>query len=507
MRWTAANIPNLSGKIAIVTGANSGLGYETAYALAGRGCKVIMACRNLEKAQHAKDTIEQFIPHADIKIEELDLSSLTSITTFCNNVKKSHNRIDILINNAAILNTMPGQKTKEGFELIMGINHLGTFTLTAQLLPLLEASSHARIVTVSSDSHKFVNFTLNDVTNPSSSQHLKTYAKSKLANLIFVFELANRLNIANSKIICVAAHPGFAATSLSDAKDSGSSTRFASFIHLGMRLFAQTATQGALPILYAATAEQVKNGEFYGPDGWTGIKGYPTKQRAAKAAYDTNLAHQLWDLSERLTNTKFTIHHNPILETEQSEETPKSTEKMLSLLNQALIKAKLNPINNSNYLFYSQPVDIKASGATIWKLMTDINHYKDISHAAIDAHLEDNLVAGNSIKLKLFPDSNKGKLIPAVTEKITVVDEEAKILGWSLPLPQGLGCTQRYHVIEPINDNKCHSYIVDHIPSAVGFFSNLFIRKTINESFTQLNHGFKERAESLETENPRIRLG
>ncbi|WP_419419916.1 oxidoreductase [Legionella sp. D16C41] len=501
MRWTEANIPDLAGKTAIITGANSGLGYETARALAARGCEVIMACRNLEKAQIAKKSIEKLVPEANIKIAELDLASLASIANFCNNIKASHSQIDILINNAAVLNTIPGKKTKEGFELIMGTNHLGTFTLTVQLLPLLEAANQARIVTVSSYSHKYAKLTLADLTASDTAEQLKTYAKSKLANLLFIFELANRLQDSNSRVISVAAHPGFAATSLSDAKESGASTQFASFIHFGMRLFAQTAAQGALPILYAATAKPVKNGEFYGPDGWTGMAGYPTKQRAAKAAYNKNLAVQLWERSEELTNIKFTIKSNKALAITQANPVPKSTEKIITLLNRTLVQAKLNPISNTNYLFYGQPVDINASAATIWKLMADVNHYNDLSHAAIDAHIQGALVEGNDIKLKLFPNNNKGKLIPAVNEKITVVNEKAKILGWSLPLPMGLGYTQRYQFLEPLTNNKCRSYIIDYIPSPVGFFSKLFIGKTINQAFTQLNLGFKEAAEKLETES------
>ena len=323
MKWQQINIPDLSRKSAIITGANSGLGYQIALALATHHCHVILACRNSTKANAARESILAALPQAKVSVEILDLSNLRSISHFAFTIKAKYSEINLLINNAGVLNAAPGELTADGFGTIMGTNCLGPFALTAQLLPLLEASNSARIVTISSDSHKFVNLNLDDLTNREASP-LKSYAKSKLANLLFAFELANRLKLANSQVLSVAAHPGFASTNLNEAKNNGSNKGFAQFVQLGMKLVAQSAADGALPILYAATAPHVANGDFYGPDSWFGLKGHPKKQTAASKAYDNDLAAAFWKRCEELTNVKFAF-------TNEQKQEAKMDNKMIDL--------------------------------------------------------------------------------------------------------------------------------------------------------------------------------
>ncbi|GGK58744.1 oxidoreductase [Nocardia camponoti] len=282
-KWTTADIPNQTGRTIIVTGANSGLGAATAGALAAAGARVILACRDVEKGKQAAATMS-----GDTEVRELDLASLASVRAFTDSV----DNVDVLINNAGVM-ALPLRRTADGFEMQFGTNHLGHFALTALLLDRISG----RVVTVSSVAHRIGQLNLADpnFTNRRYDRWL-AYGQSKLANLMFAYELQRRLIGEGSAVLSVAAHPGYAATDLMSHTES-----FQDWVmSIGNRMgAAQTPAQGALPTLFAATAE-VEPGAFYGPDGFLGLAGYPGKSSSSAAARDTKAAAALWQLSDDL---------------------------------------------------------------------------------------------------------------------------------------------------------------------------------------------------------------
>ncbi len=291
------NVTDQNGKVVIITGANSGLGYENAKALAAKGAEIIMAVRDIEKGKNAVNEIYKTYNDANIQVMELDLSDLSSVTEFTENFKLKYNKINILINNAGVM-IPPYSKTKDGFELQIGVNHLGHFALTSQLFDLIKTTDHSRIVNVSSIAHKQGVIDFNDINSEKKYKKMKAYGQSKLANLLFTYELNRRIKKADYSVLSVAAHPGWTHTNLS---------RHIGFKDFISPIFAQKQYMGALPALYAAVAADVKGGDYYGPGGWREIKGYPEKVESNELSHDLQTASELWDLSEEMIKMKFIV--------------------------------------------------------------------------------------------------------------------------------------------------------------------------------------------------------
>jgi NAD(P)-dependent dehydrogenase (short-subunit alcohol dehydrogenase family) len=303
-KWTAAEIPTLGGKLAIVTGANSGLGLETTRALARKGARVILACRNRDKADTAiAELVADGIARDLLEFGACDLSSLASIKTFAEAVRSQHAPVELLINNAGVM-ALPFGQTADGFEMQFGTNHLGHFALTGLLIDPLLATTGARVVTLSSLTHAYARLQFDDLHGSVRYHRWQAYGRSKLANLLFTFELQRRLEQHAHAVIAVAAHPGYARTNLMGPRASASSL-FKGIVGLGDRLIAQGAYMGSLPTLYAATGEDVRGGEFFGPGGVGGITGYPKRAKAMPQAYDRDAAERLWQVSIEQTGIDF----------------------------------------------------------------------------------------------------------------------------------------------------------------------------------------------------------
>ena len=304
-KWTMQDIPSQIGKIALVTGANSGLGLETTIGLASAGATVIMACRNPAKAENALAEIKRRAPNAQVDVMQLDLADLASVRRFASEFSAKYPHLDILCNNAGVM-ALPFQKTRDGFEMQIGTNHLGPFVLTGLLLDRLRAAPAARIVNVASVAHKTTKGLNLDDLHWERSPYKKgdAYGKSKLANLLFTFELDQRLRKQQLPIMVTAAHPGYSATNIGDGATQGSGlARLA--MRLGNFLFAQSAEKGALPTLYAATMPDVQSGDYIGPHGFLEFAGYPVKTGCRPTARDPQTAAALWALSEQLTGTRY----------------------------------------------------------------------------------------------------------------------------------------------------------------------------------------------------------
>jgi NAD(P)-dependent dehydrogenase (short-subunit alcohol dehydrogenase family) len=290
-KWTSNDISDQSGKVVIVTGANSGIGYETAKALVQKGAKVIMACRNLEKAATAANHIRQEVVSPKLEIMQLDLADLASVRQFATTFKANYDRLDILVNNAGIM-VPPFTQTKDGFEVQFGANHLGHFALTGLLLDTILATPQARIVNVSSNTHRMGSGTI-DFDNLNAEKGYKAaaaYAQSKLANLLFTLELTRRFAEMNADVTAVAAHPGWTATGLQKG-----------VMHSISRVVGQSPPMGALPTLRAAADPDVQPNDYYGPGGFMEMRGYPKEVDTSDAAKDAALAKKLWQVSEELT--------------------------------------------------------------------------------------------------------------------------------------------------------------------------------------------------------------
>jgi NAD(P)-dependent dehydrogenase (short-subunit alcohol dehydrogenase family) len=307
-RWTEADLPDLRGKTALVTGANSGLGLETSRALASRGAHVILACRGADKAQAAMASIRERVPNASLEALSLDLSNLLSVRAAATAFKAAHATLDLLINNAGVM-TLPYGKTRDGFEMLFGTNHLGHFALTGLLLDVLRATPGARVVTVSSVAHKSGRLALDDLHwERRKYSRGGAYGQSKLANLMFMLELDRRLRRAGIDVLSVAAHPGYAATNIvfggSAATPSPLRRIWNRLAAIGNLMLAQPAALGALPTLYAATAPGMSGGEYVGPHGPLEFRGYPVVVRPARHALDEGAAKRLWALSEEMTGVR-----------------------------------------------------------------------------------------------------------------------------------------------------------------------------------------------------------
>ena len=305
-RWTEEDIPDLTGKIAVVTGANSGTGYEATRALASKGATVVMSCRNLEKAEAAAEKIKNKIPEAKLEIVQLDLSDLSSVKKFAESYSEKHETLDLLLNNAGIM-MPPYSKTVDGFELQLGTNHMGHFALTGLLLNLLIATKGSRVVTMSSTAHTRAEFDFDDISLEDTYSRVSAYGRSKLANLLFAYEFQRKLDDAGIKMLSNAAHPGWSATSLqTTGPREGSGGRIRSWaLRFGNFIFAQSAAMGALPMLYGVISPDAEGGVYYGPRSLGGWRGYPKKTESNDLSHNKDDAKKLWELSEELTGIKY----------------------------------------------------------------------------------------------------------------------------------------------------------------------------------------------------------
>jgi NAD(P)-dependent dehydrogenase (short-subunit alcohol dehydrogenase family) len=297
-KWTAADIPYQSGRVAVITGANTGLGYQTAAALAAKGAHVVLAVRNPDKGNDAAARITAANPRAEVSVQELDLTSLASVHAAADALKRAHPQIDLLINNAGV--TLTAGETKDGFELQFGVNHLGHFALTGLLLDHLMAADGSRVVTISSVGHRVRSaIDFDDLNSQQDFDLGAAYGRSKLANLLFTYELQRRLSAIGAGAIAVAAHPGFSKTEL---------LRDASFpIRYFFTAISQSPQLGALPALRAATDPGVAGGQYYGPGGLAGLRGHPTVVPSSAQSHDEALQLQLWEVSEKLTGVVFPV--------------------------------------------------------------------------------------------------------------------------------------------------------------------------------------------------------
>jgi NAD(P)-dependent dehydrogenase (short-subunit alcohol dehydrogenase family) len=295
-KWNVSNIPSQAGKVIVITGATSGLGKEATKVLAGKNATVVMAVRNTKKAEAVAKEIQAEFPNAKIDIKRLDLNSLDSAKSFADSFANSYDRLDVLINNAGIM-MCPFSKTDDGFEVQMGVNHLGHFALTGHLMPLLKKTKNARIVATSSIAHKSGDINFEDINWKSRDYATtKAYSDSKLANLYFAYELARKLENDSNAPMVVTSHPGWTKTELD--RHSG----IAAFIG---NIIAQKVDMGTLPTLRAAIDENAKSGDYFGPKGFMEMRGYPVVVESTKLAQDKAKAKQLWEMSEAMTGVSY----------------------------------------------------------------------------------------------------------------------------------------------------------------------------------------------------------
>jgi NAD(P)-dependent dehydrogenase (short-subunit alcohol dehydrogenase family) len=302
--WTTDNIPDLSGKTIVVTGANSGIGFEAAKEFARKGAWTILACRNMEKAQAALHQIQAEIPKGQAEIMQLDLASLKSVHKFADAFKSKYDRLDVLVNNAGIM-MAPYGTTEDGFEQQFGTNHLGHFALTGLFIGPLLKTAGSRVVSVSSTGHRFGKMDFDNLMYDSGNGYSPAgaYGRSKLANLLFTYELQRRYEAIGADAIAVAAHPGGASTNLGrHLRDSWYSRLFM----LLEPLVTQSAAMGAQPTMRAATDPHVVGGQYFGPSGFLEQRGAPVVVQSNRASHDEAAARQLWQISEQLTGVRYT---------------------------------------------------------------------------------------------------------------------------------------------------------------------------------------------------------
>jgi NAD(P)-dependent dehydrogenase (short-subunit alcohol dehydrogenase family) len=292
--FSEASVPDQSGRTILVTGANTGIGYDAARVLAGCGARVLLGCRSAEKAGAARDRIRGLHAKADVEVLSLDLGSLASVREAAAEALREE-RIDLLINNAGIM-APPREETVDGFESQFGVNHLGHFALTGLLLPKLLETEGSRVVNVSSSAHKFGTMNFDDLQSQKSYSRQGSYGQSKLANILFTNELQRRLSARGASTLSVACHPG-----ISDTELSRHFPAWVSLLFLPMRLMTQSSAMGALPTLIAATGPDVRGGDYYGPGKRFEMVGPPNRQKASAEAQDESVARRLWDVSVELT--------------------------------------------------------------------------------------------------------------------------------------------------------------------------------------------------------------
>lgn len=306
LQWTRSRVRHLSGRRILVTGANSGIGFEAVRLLADRGAHVVLGCRDPQRGADAVARVRAAVPDARVELLELDLADLTKIRAAVERWLESNDALDVLVNNAGVM-APPLRRTADGFELQFGVNHLGHFALTGLLLDALLAGDDPRVVTVASGAHRMGAMAFDDP-NWAHRRYRpwRAYGQSKLANLLFTFELQRRSAVAGAPLIALAAHPGWAATELQrrgpQMRGNAVSERVVTF---ASRLVAQDAAHGALPTVAAAALPEARGADYWGPAGRNEMRGLPTRVDTAPAATDLNAAGRLWDLSELLTGVSF----------------------------------------------------------------------------------------------------------------------------------------------------------------------------------------------------------
>ncbi len=301
--WTTAVLPDLTSKIVLVTGANSGIGFEASKVLAQKGAAVVMACRNMEKAEVALAELKRDVPEAKAEIMQLDLASLTSVRTFSEAFKAKYEQLDVLVNNAGIM-MVPYGTTEDGFERQFGTNHLGHFALTGLLLDVIKNTPDARVVSISSGGHRMGNMDFDNLMYEGGQGYSEgpAYGRSKLANLLFTYELQRRFEANGVNAIAVAAHPGGSDTNLGNHLDGNLMWKVMMPI---MGRMMQSAADGALPTLRAAADTAVRGSDYYGPDGFMEMSGPPIKVGSNKASHDMAVQRRLWEVSEQLTGVSY----------------------------------------------------------------------------------------------------------------------------------------------------------------------------------------------------------
>ena len=302
--WSTADIPPMTGKTAVITGATGGLGYETALALAGAGATVVLTGRNDAKGRGALERIRIQVPNARISYEELDLAKLASVADFAARFGAAHTSLDLLVNNAGVMALPKRQETADGFEMQLGTNYLGHYALTARLLPLLRRGSQPRVVNLSSLAHRSGAINFDDLQSRRSYSPWKAYCQSKLAMLIFAFELQRRSDAAGWGLMSNAAHPGYARTDLIPNGPGGRGLMWQVSKFL-QPLISHSAAAGALPTLFAATSPEAKPAGYYGPNWFYELKGPPVPAKVMPQARDAAVAARLWDVSAALTGVSF----------------------------------------------------------------------------------------------------------------------------------------------------------------------------------------------------------
>ncbi|MFD3973479.1 oxidoreductase [Streptomyces cyaneofuscatus] len=299
--WNLHDMPDLSGRTAVVTGANSGIGAVTALALARSGARTVLACRDAERGRRALEAVRRAAPRSDTRLVRLDLADLASVAEAADTIAKEvDGRLDLLVNNAGVM-ALPLLRTADGFEMQFGTNHLGHFALTLRLLPVLGVAGPARVVTLSSLGHRIGRIDLDDLNAERGYGKWGAYAQSKLANLLFTAELDRRARASGRDLLALAAHPGLSATELGQAGPKLSGRNWAAKLERASRLYTQPASAGALPILYAATLPDAPGASYYGPRHLGETRGAPGPARRSARARDMGIARALWKESARLT--------------------------------------------------------------------------------------------------------------------------------------------------------------------------------------------------------------
>jgi len=304
-KWKIEDVPDQTGRRILITGANSGLGFKSTEVLASKGAEVIMAVRNTEKGEDAKRRILDKYSDAKLDLMKLDLSSLKSIKEFADNFSKKYDSLNVLLNNAGVMQP-PYRKTEDGFELQFGVNHLGHFALTAYLLPILQKTEGSRVISQSSIAHLSGSINFDDINSEKKYGRTSAYGQSKIANLYFAYELNRQLQKTGSSVISLAVHPGYTSTELQQNGPTVGGKSFLSRLYtVTNKIMGQKVEKGVLPMLYAATMEDVHGGDYIGPKGLKGARGYAQRVKSNKRSYDEDIARRLWELSEEMTGVTY----------------------------------------------------------------------------------------------------------------------------------------------------------------------------------------------------------
>ena len=310
--WRAHDLPDLTGRHIVITGANSGIGFEAARMAAARGTRVVLACRNADKGNAAIKRIRASSPKAEVQLATLDLASLDSIRETAEDLKRQLGHIDVLCNNAGVM-ALPHRLTADGFEMQLGTNHLGHFAWTGQLLSSVLAATAGRIVTVTSNAHKVGRINWDDLQGRHHYQPWSAYAQSKLANLLFTYALQRRLDSAGAQAIALAAHPGYSATNLPFVAPEMTRSRWRQAImHLGNSLIAQGPAEGALPLLCAAANPEAQGGDYWGPSGYFEMRGPAVRVTSNARSHDRKAQERLWEISVQETGISFSALSTPM---------------------------------------------------------------------------------------------------------------------------------------------------------------------------------------------------